>query len=230
MMNTNTLPSLQCLPCAYTASGTKHRLDEPWWQQRHEKILDQLDPATEIVFIGDSITQGWEEDGAAIFAENFSDWKTLNLGFCSDHTHHVLWRLRNGELKGLNPKVVILLIGTNNTGREALQAASETSAGIVDIVSEVHAQCPDCKVLLLAILPRNTNPEEAPRRRNDEINRLVSTLPESMPFVTYKNLNHLFLEADGRLRKDLMPDLLHPSEQGYQIWAEALIPILEKLL
>ena len=211
-----------------TAIVPADHFDIDWWKPRHESILKNLDPATEIVFIGDSITHFWEFAGKKVFADSFAPWKTLNLGFSADRTEHVLWRLANGELEGLKPKLAILMIGTNNTGGG--QAAAETAAGIEKILAEFHAKCPGAKVLLCSILPRSAKPDAKDRKINDEINQLISTFPAKMDFVTYKDMNALFLDKDGVLTKEVMPDLLHPHEKGYKIWADALVPEIKKLL
>ncbi len=212
-----------------TATVPAERLKEGWWKQRHEAALKKLDPATEIVFLGDSITQGWEGGGKKAFADSFGSWKTLNLGFSGDRTEHVIWRFANGELEGLKPKLAILMIGTNNTGHNQ-QAAAETAAGIEKILTDFHAKCPGAKVLLCSILPRSAKPEDKARKINDEINKLISSFPAKLDFVTYKDMNALFLDKDGVLTKEVMPDLLHPQEKGYQIWADALVPEIKKLL
>ncbi|MEN9361605.1 MAG: hypothetical protein RL095_3140 [Verrucomicrobiota bacterium] len=214
---------------ANTATAPAERLKEGWWKTRHEAVLKKLDPATEIVFIGDSITQGWESAGKKAFEASFSGWKTLNLGFGGDRTEHVLWRFANGELEGLKPKLAVLMIGTNNTGHHK-QAAVETAAGIEKILAEYHAKCPGSKVLLCSILPRSAKPDDAARKINDEINRIISGFPAKMDFVTYKDMNSLFLDKEGILHKEIMPDLLHPRAKGYQIWADALVPEIKKLL
>ena len=209
-----------------TAIVPAERLKEGWWKNRHEAALKKLDPATEIVFIGDSITQGWEGSGNKVFADSFAPWKTLNLGYGGDRTEHVIWRFANGELEGLKPKLAILMIGTNNNNRQP----AETAAGIEKILTDFHAKCPDAKVLLCSILPRSAKPDDQKRKHNDEINKLISTLPAKMDFVTYKDMNALFLDKDGVLSKEVMPDLLHPHEKGYKIWADALVPEIKKLL
>ena len=211
-----------------TAIVPADRLNDDWWKQRHEAALKKLDPATEIVFLGDSITQGWEGAGNKVFADSFAPWKTLNLGFGGDRTQHVLWRLANGELEGLKPKLAILMIGTNNTSGK--QPAAETAAGIEKILADFHAKCPGAKVLLCSILPRSAKPDAEDRKLNDEINQLISTFPSKMDFVTYKDMNALFTDKDGILSRDIMPDLGHPDAKGYKIWADALVPEIKKLL
>ncbi len=212
-----------------TAIVPAERLKIDGWKKRHEAILKKLDPATEIVFLGDSITQGWEGAGKQVFADSFAPWKTLNQGISGDRTEHLLWRFANGELEGLKPKLAILMIGTNNTGHNQ-QPAAETAAGIEKILADFHAKCPGAKVLLCSILPRSAKPEDKKRILNDEINKLISAFPSKMDFVTYKDMNALFLDKDGVLTKEIMPDLVHPKEKGYKIWADALVPEIKKLL
>ena len=174
---------------ANTAIVPADRLKVGWWKARHEAALKKLDPATEIVFIGDSITQYWE--GSKVFADSFAPWKTLNLGYSGDQTEHVIWRLDNGEHEGLKPKLAILMIGTNNPPH---QPPAETAAGIEKILADFHAKCPGAKVLLCSILPRGAKPDDQKRKIKDEINKLISTLPAKMDFVTYKDMNPFFLD------------------------------------
>jgi lysophospholipase L1-like esterase len=174
----------------------------------------------DLVLLGDSITQGWEGPGNDALAKNFGSGKILNLGFSGDRTQHVLWRLYNGEWNGLQPKVVSLLIGTNNTGH-VKQNPAETAQGVAAIVEFIRTRSPQTKIILHNVFPRAASKDDEMRRLNDEINRLCQ------PLIDGKNVYLLdmapaFLQSDGTLTKEIMPDLLHLNPASYTLWAEAL--------
>ena len=198
------------------------RLDQEWWRNRHrEKVKLANKGNYELIFLGDSITHGWENSGKTVFNKYYNKRKTLNLGFSGDRTEHVLWRLLNGELAtNLNPKVATIMIGTNNTGH-SMQNAEETFLGIKAIVDLLQDRRPKMKILLLGIFPRATNPEHPQRIRNNEINSLAKTLADSKN-IHYLDISTRLLDEKKNLPKSVMPDALHPNEQGYKIWAKAM--------
>ncbi|MBA71467.1 MAG: acetylglucosamine-6-sulfatase [Verrucomicrobiales bacterium] len=198
------------------------RLDQEWWRNRHrEKVKLANKGNYELLFLGDSITHGWENSGKTVFNKYYNKRKTLNLGFSGDRTEHVLWRLLNGELAtNLNPKVATIMIGTNNTGH-SMQNAEETFLGIKAIVDLLQDRRPKMKILLLGIFPRATNPEHPQRIRNNEINSLSKTLADSKN-IHYLDISTRLLDEKKNLPKSVMPDALHPNEQGYKIWAKAM--------
>jgi lysophospholipase L1-like esterase len=202
-----------------------------WWLPRHQQKLDEkrklvaAGTPPEIVFIGDSITQGWESAGRAVWQRHFAKHPALELGFGGDRTENVLWRLQHGEIDGIAPKVAVLMVGTNNTGHRG-EDPRTTAAGIRRIVDEIHRRTPATKVLLLAIFPRGERPDDFLRGLNDRVNRLIAGWSD----VEFLDINAALLNADGTLSKDVMPDLLHPNERGYAIWQRAMHATLQKLL
>jgi lysophospholipase L1-like esterase len=140
----------------------------------------------------------------------------------------VLWRLQHGEIDGIDPEVVVLMIGTNNTGSRH-DAPEATVRGIAADVREIRRRLPRAKVLLLAVFPRGGRPDDELRRANDSVNALLPGLADGKS-VRFLNINRFFLQPDGMLSKDIMPDLLHPNALGYRIWADAMQPELERLL
>jgi len=211
-----------------------HRMDEdnkrrgPWWKDRHEEkrtLAQQGD--WELVFLGDSITHGWERNGQKIWDEYYGDRKAINLGFGGDRTEHVLWRLDHGEFDGYKPRVAVIMIGTNNTGHD-MHPPKAIAAGIKKIVSTIQSKSPDTKILLLGIFPRGATTDDPKRVNNDNTNALISTMADGKR-IFYLNINNEFLTDDGVLTKEIMPDLLHPKEKGYAIWAEAIEPTLARL-
>ena len=210
------------------------KTDRPlWWADRHkEKVKEAKNRANEIdiVMIGDSITHNLEkkEDQAKIWKEYFPNYEFLNLGFGADFTENVLWRLQNGEIKGINPKLAILMIGTNNGNR--LDSAEEIAQGTKLIIGEILTQLPNTQVLVLSIFSRGLNEKNRFRKVNEQVNQIVPIIAKH-PRVHYLNINSAFVDEDGNLYKDeLMPDSLHPNTTGVQAWAQSIKPTVEELI
>jgi len=200
-----------------------------WWPDRHdEKIRQAKDTQVDLVFVGDSITHSWENEGVEAWQEYYQGRNAFNLGFSGDRTEHVLWRIENGALDGMKPALAVLLIGTNNTGHR-MDPAAYTAEGIERVVIDIRERLPGTRVLVLSIFPRHMSPYDEMRKRNDEINRLISTLDNGEE-IYYLDISRAFLRDDGTLRVDLMPDLLHLNSAGYRVWAEAMEPTIESLL
>lgn len=193
-----------------------------WWEARHEAKLREKVSNTniELVLIGDSITHGWETEGRSAWSESFGDLPTLNLGFSGDRTEHVIWRLRNGEVDGLSPRMVVLLIGVNNAGHRR-DKPEDTAAGIRVILDELRSRLPDAKIVLLAILPMAERPDDPLRRLNEEVNRLIARYADG-DRITFCDIGKAFLDENGFLSGSIMPDFLHPNDRGYRIFAKAL--------
>jgi lysophospholipase L1-like esterase len=206
------------------------RLGEGWWKQRFEANLEaaakQTD--TQLVFLGDSITQGWEGAGAKAWEKHFAPRKPLNLGFSGDRTEHLIWRLDNGKLDHLKPKAAVVMIGTNNTGHNQ-RAAADTAAGIETVIGKIRSLWPDADIVLLAIFPRGETTADPLRKLNTEINALVAEKVKDAEKVHFLDLTGTFTDAEGVLPKSIMPDLLHLAPEGYVLWAEALEPKLKEL-
>lgn len=230
-------PNTNC-PDYRTESVTPSTLNESWsvdwWLPRHEEKLAEARKliatgrAPEVVFIGDSITQGWEKEGREIWQRHYARYHALNLGFSGDRTENVLWRLQHGELDGLAPKVTVLMIGTNNTGHRA-ENPETTAAGVTRLIDEIRLRLPGTKVLLLAIFPRGEKPKDSLRDINERVNRLIARAADGR-HVYFLNINAALTAADGTLSKDVMPDLLHPNATGYAIWQREMQPSLQELL
>lgn len=193
-----------------------------------------------LVFLGDSITEGWSKKGKAAWDQYFAPLGAVNFGIGGDRTEHILWRLANGNYDGLKPKLTVLMIGTNNTGHQGRpmaehgganysSTAEETAAGVTGIVKVLKEKQPQMKILLLAIFPRGENPDDKMRQQNEKTNELIAKLDDGKS-VFFMNINEDFLAADGTLSRDIMPDLLHPNEKGYEIWAKAIEARVKELL
>jgi beta-glucosidase len=200
-----------------------------WWEPRHnEKLKQAKNTEIDLLMIGDSITHGWETTGVTVWQQYYQDKKAFNLGFYGDRTEHVLWRLQNGEVDGMSPKLTVLMIGTNNTGSR-MDPAEHTAKGISAIVSELRTRLPMSKILLLGIFPRHYSPHSEMRLRNKEINQLISRLADGNS-IYYQNINEIFLDDNQVLQEKLMPDFLHLNSLGYQLWAKAMTPTINRLM
>jgi beta-glucosidase len=201
-----------------------------WWLPRHEQKLADLAATgqVDLVMIGDSITHGWESAGRAVWDDHYADRRAFNLGFGGDRTEQVLWRLAHGAVDGIAPRLVVLMIGTNNTGHRQ-DPPGQTAAGIRAILDDLQSRLPSARILLLAIFPREASPDAELRRLNDAVNQRIAAFADGER-VVYLDLADVFLAPDGTLSEGVMPDLLHPNEHGYRLWAEAMEPMIERLL
>ena len=204
-------------------------LEKKWWKARHEAKNKLAHEAKhDLLFIGDSITQGWENKGKATWNKHYANRKALNLGFSGDRTEHVLYRLNHGNLRGQQrAKVAVVMIGTNNTGHHK-QDPSETADGISRIVSDIRARCRETQILLLGVFPRGEKPNHPLRKINIEINKRIAKLGDSER-VHFLDIGDIFLDEDGVISKKIMPDSLHLTPEGYQLWADAIEPKLKEL-
>jgi lysophospholipase L1-like esterase len=240
---------------------------------RHKDFLKRIEEskgAGDVIFLGDSITNGWE--GQKAWQEHFGSFKPVNLGIGGDQTGHVLWRITEGhELDQLNPKAAVIMIGTNNTGAHTAQ---QIAGGIKAIVEELKRQKPDIKILVLGVFPRGnggdaersleqitesinaineelkkdkpdlkrlnalvrnleqkkgTIPAEKLNKKIAEINAIIAKLDDGKT-VFYKDIGKEFLDENGGLSGAIMPDYLHLSPRGYDIWGKAIKGDIEKLV
>ncbi len=193
-----------------------------------------------LVFLGDSITAGWTGKGMEVWKKYWEPMGAVNFGIGGDRTEHILWRLEHGNYDGLKPKLTVLMIGTNNTGHQGREmaehggavytsTAEETAEGVAAIINKLHEKQPQMKVLLLAIFPRGADSDDEKRQKNEATNKIISGLADDET-VYYLDINQSFLEPDGTLSKDIMPDLLHPNAAGYEIWAKAIESKVKELM
>jgi lysophospholipase L1-like esterase len=203
----------------------------------HQQLLRKAQSGRiDVYFEGDSITRRW---GAvdyphflANWRNNFFGWNAANFGWGADTTQNILWRLHNGELDNVHPRVIVLLAGTNNIARPRPADADPASAaditrGIAAIVTLMRAKAPDATIILMGIFPRNDDIALVPVI--DAINDRLAALADGGR-IRYLNINNKLADREGRLYDGVMEDGLHPSLTGYEIWAEALTPIFTELL
>jgi lysophospholipase L1-like esterase len=206
--------------------ATKPAPRDDKWVKRHEGFVDIAKKGgVDVLLLGDSITDGWRKNGKAAYDQNFEPLKSANFGIGGDRTQHVLWRLQNGELDGIDPKVCMLMIGTNN-GKDP---ADDVVAGITAIIKEFQKKSPSTKILLLAIFPRGEKPNPA-REKNDKVNAVIAKLDDGGKTLKYLDIGAKFLNDDKSISKEMMYDFLHLTEKGYGLWAEAVMPAVKQLL
>jgi lysophospholipase L1-like esterase len=203
--------------------------------QAHKDLLDKAKSGgTDVYIQGDSIARRWGAtdypDFLANWKENFWGWNAADFGWGADRTEHIIWRLENGELDGVNPKVIVILAGTNNVGNRPGDAAKvdDITAGIKRIVDLSREKAPNAAIVLTAIFPRNDNMAVMPEIV--KINANLAKIADGRK-VRFLNVNDKLADKDGNLYEGMMnADKLHPTLKGYQVWADALKPIFRDLL
>lgn len=204
----------------------------------HAQLLEKARKGgIDIYFEGDSITRRWGAidypELLANWRENFFGWNAANFGWGADTIQNILWRLNNGELDGVNPKVMVLLAGTNNIGRTVppdgdAAKVEDITNGLKALVATMRAKAPNATLILMAIFPRNDN--IAVMGTVNKINENISKFADGKK-VLFMNINGKLADKEGRLFPGMMnPDGLHPAIKGYQVWADALKPLFRQLL
>jgi lysophospholipase L1-like esterase len=208
-------------------------------QIAHEQLLTKARQGRiDVYFEGDSITRRW---GATDYPQllenwkkNFFGWNAADFGWGADRIENILWRLDNGELDGVDPKAIVLLAGTNNVGNQVPAAGADSvvedvTKGLQAVVRVMQSKAPDAAIVLMGIFPRNDNMDVMPEI--DRINANLAHLADGRR-IRYLNINDRLADGDGRLREGVMNanDKLHPTVRGYQLWADALKPLLTELL
>ena len=204
--------------------------DEDFIRSHERYVAIAKSGGVDVLFLGDSITARWRSVGKEIWEKSFASYKAANFGIPADRTQHVLWRITHGEFDGIQPKVVVLMIGTNN-GPTASDDAASIARGVTAIVKTILAKSPSTKVLLLGIFPRGSKPVGTfgpLQGKLKEINAILAKLHDGMS-VHYLDIGEQFLTS-GVLKSEIMPDFLHLSKAGYQIWADAITPKLAELM
>jgi lysophospholipase L1-like esterase len=200
----------------------------------HQQLLAKAKAGTiDLYFVGDSIARRWGAldypDLLAHWKKTFHGWNAGNFAWGADRTENILWRLENGELEGVNPKVIVVLAGTNNVGREPGDEAKvqDVTRGVKAIVEACRKKAPAATIVLTAIFPRNDNPAVMPTigRINENLVKLADG-----KVVRFLDVNPKLADANGVLFEGMTVDKLHPSLKGYEVWAEGLRPILTELL
>ena len=206
-----------------------------WWDTRclekRNEIVENGGAEYDIVMVGDSITHRWEREGGEgreLFAKLKETYRVLNLGYGGDQTQHVIWRMENGELEGYKAKLFTLMIGTNNSHHDKHSPPEGVAAGIKRIIDIIREKHPESKIVLMPIFPCRATADDPIRVKNEKINALIKPYADGET-VLWLDFNDKFFNAEGKLTKEVMNDLLHPNEKGYQIWLDAILPTFRKV-
>jgi beta-glucosidase len=218
---------------APAAAADRHSAVEPkhrhsWWTLRHWAVNERVRQGNvDLIFIGDSITHSWENNGREVWEKYYGHRNAVNMGFSGDRTQHVLWRLDNGNIDGISPKAAVIMIGTNNSNGDD-NTAEEIAAGMIAVCKKLRAKLPRTKLLLLAVFPRSEEP--CPQREKiAKANRIASKIADGR-MIHYLDIGERFLESDRSISREIMPDFLHLTGKGYEIWAKAIEPTVAKLM
>lgn len=225
-------------PSARMSDRTKDKTRDPglfgdyWWANRvlsrHNEIQKLKGKKVDLVMLGDSITHFWEWKHKKSWEKLTAGKTALNLGYGGDRTQQVVWRIAHGELDGYEAKCVVLMIGTNNNSSKSTKPENVATA-IEKIIEMIRQKQPNAKIVLHPIFPRGANAQSkhaSVRERNNRTNALIKEFAEKDGKITWVDFNDKLVDATGWVPKSIMPDELHPSEKGYEIWAEALKPVI----
>jgi lysophospholipase L1-like esterase len=195
----------------------------------HDRFLKRIkdDPKIDLLFVGDSITWRWAL-APDVWKAHYGKYDAANFGDGGAYTQHVLWRLENGELEGIRPKVVVLLVGINNLYHSPANTPEQTAAGIKKILDTIHEKLPQTKVLLLGIFPYRAK-DSGPRKAAAAVNAIISKFDDGNK-TRYLGLWDQFLQPDASISKEVMNDGLHPTPKGYEIWATNMEPLLQEMM
>ena len=215
-------------PAALSVKG-----EGEWWLERHQYILSRLSKNPELILIGNSILHSLDsEDRQEVWGKYLDQYQTVNMGISGDRTENVIWRLQNGSLENIGPKVAVILIGTNNTdGNHYLNISTpeELAGGIWKICEILEEKLPDTKILIMGILPYGYKPNHR-NNVNKATNSLISKFPEKNPNIHYTDIGKVYLDNEGKVRVELMPDYLHPNPEGNLLMLEALENEIERMM
>ena len=207
------------------------RISEWWFARQAEKIGLMSKGDIDLLMVGDSIMHNFENEkvGMKVWEKYFVPLKAINLGFGGDRTEHVLWRLDHLPVMKKAPKGAVLLIGTNNIcwGSDTPKQAAEGVQAIARKLKEIY---PDMEVLVLGVFPRRRNLDHPHRKQINELNSYLPELLKDVNGVKFLDIGPAFLDENGFLSEEMMPDTTHPSEKGHEVWAEAIAPELKKML
>jgi lysophospholipase L1-like esterase len=203
----------------------------PWLKQHEGFVAVAARGGVDLLFLGDSITALWDKTAPAVWSRYYAPRKAANFGIGGDRTQHLLWRIDHGELDGIKPRVVVLMIGTNNVPN---QPEDQVFDGIKAVIDRVRLKLPDSKILLLGLTPRglNRDPSQVTTAPDPRINALNARLAklEDASRLRYLDLGPALLDGSGQLVQTTQPDFLHLARKAYQTWADAMEPTLWEMM
>ncbi|MEQ6120994.1 GDSL-type esterase/lipase family protein [Reichenbachiella sp. MALMAid0571] len=207
--------------------------DSESWKKRHQEIVGRLDKNPQLILVGNSIFHTLDnEDRKEVWEKHLDQYQTVNMGISGDRTENVIWRLQNGTIENINPKVAIVLIGTNNTDGNhylSISTPEELEGGIWKICEILRQKLPDTKIVLLGILPYGYKPNHRDNI-NKATNERIAKFPERDANIYYRNIGGVYLNEDGKVKKELMPDYLHPNAEGHLLMFDALEKEIAELM
>jgi lysophospholipase L1-like esterase len=212
-----------CAQGPATVVPVPHEDRDGWMEMHNRFVVDAKKGHIDLLFLGDSITEYWNHN--EVWQRFYGPRQAANFGIGGDRTEHVLWRIQHGELDGIQPKVAILMIGTNNVSSST---PDEIAQGVTAIINELRSHIPETKILLLGVFPRGEKPSSV-RERLKSVNQEIAKLADGS-HVKFLDISQAFLNPDGTISSNIMPDYLHLSRKGYRIWAESMEPTLWSLL
>jgi lysophospholipase L1-like esterase len=235
-------PAPQSAPTAVASSpasspadpsvGTPKK-DDGTFLRKHEAIMRKAKSGPiGLLFLGDSITENWKSRAPELWKQYEEKYQAADFGIGGDQTQHVIWRIEQGELDGIHPKVVVFMLGTNNT---AAYTADQIAAADRKIIRMIREKLPEAKIVLMAILPRGprTGDKQVGYEHRMETIRAVNLQLAKLDdgkTIHYLDIGPKFIDADGKIPETLMPDQLHPSAAGYKFWVDALQPLLDEMM
>lgn len=214
-----------------TAIIPEPRTPQIWADRWQQKLARVKQGDIDLILVGDSITHNWDNpENAAVWSSYYEPRKAVSLGYSGARTENILWMLQNGEIDGIAPKAAVVLIGTNNTDYRHYPSTTtpeELAAGISSVIKTLRSKLPATKILLLRIFPREDMPKAGDVCTKASV--LAAKLADNKN-IYYLDINHIFLKPDGTIDAALMPDRLHPNSVGHLLWAQAMEPVLQKLM
>jgi len=209
------------------------KLFNNWWKERHEIVLEKNKLNPELILIGNSILHSLDNDDRRSVWEKYLDkYNTVNMGFSGDRTENVIWRLQNGEIDGISPKVALVLIGTNNTdGNHYLKVTQpkELAEATWEICKIIREKLPDTQIVLLGILPYGYKPNYR-NNINMATNQIISEFSAKDSNIHYYDINSVFVDTDNNVKELLMPDFLHPNAEGHLLMFNTIESNINKLM
>ncbi|AEL27873.1 GDSL-type esterase/lipase family protein [Cyclobacterium marinum] len=219
--------------CQENPAAIAQKKEDEGWLSRHQKILGRRTPEAQLILVGNSIFHSLDnEDRNQVWEKYLNPFQTINMGISGDRTENVIWRLENGSLEHINPKVAVVLIGTNNTDGNhylSISTPEELAGGIHKICSLITEKLPETKILLMGILPYGYKPNHRDNL-NKTTNRLIAKFPKDNSRIHYMDISDVYYNEDGKVNRELMPDFLHPNPEGHRLMFEALYPKIEELM
>jgi beta-glucosidase len=204
------------------------RSGEPEWIARERALAaETARGGVDLVFLGDSITEGWRFVGLETWQRYYAGRRPLNLGISADQIQHALWRIQHGNFAAIEPRAIVVQIGTNNL---LADTPSEVAGGVLEVVRTLRRLEPQAHILVMGLFPRDRDPDGELRRRVAAVNRELEARVARGRKVSYLDIGAKFLEPDGSISPEVMYDYVHLAPRGYQIWAREIEPILARWL